>query len=373
LPLFAACAGVAPSLRSTLYPLLGASIMKTRFLKGLALAFLVGGGWLNLLAEPQPVWRIDLRQFGDKLGACNHPIARRRVEGQGTATDRPITTVRFWSHYLVVDMVPRPVWVWDKNETLWRHAPTDDVTPCPRLVFDLNNRQLVPKELVADAEWSGPQMVLDPRLRFDLPLQEPPADQVYVLAQWKNTAVVLVGDGIDLYLEEPGKERTLLYKTNVDDATRYFTCLPRPLFLGADRIGIDKCGFPLARYRLTRNEEPTVVVDKSGKERYQISNHPSPSRTILNSSGTRFAVYGPGSTGSLEMRNWLFSRNTLNWISVEVFDSDKGRKVFQYHWSGENDDYLDDKGWAALSDDGSLLAVIKDSEVLVFSVPDKGN
>ena len=336
------------------------------FLAGVAIGY----------SEQQPVFSIDLRDYSGQLGRCyNPPTTARKWPNVTEETNKPIIRLQFWGQYLIVDTSPRPIMAYDKVRQAM--VATNDLTPCPRLVFDVTTGKAVSAEIVKNEflepqPWAKPCATTHPECRrhstmSSPPLQDEPEDAVHEMDRWKDMRIVTIGSGADLYLEQAGRERVLVYKAPKNEARE--NCLPGAMFLGADHIGIKECS------PNPRRSDQMTVVDKAGRKRYAMKRYltrryvmPDAANTVLNGKGTRFAVYETSSAHFYDVMNSLANRNTL-WIGVTVLSADTGKKIVQYHWSGENEESLHDLGRLALSDDGLLLAVIKDPMVVLFPVP----
>jgi len=146
----------------------------------------------------------------------------------------------------------------------------------------------------------------------------------------------------EYYLREPGREKMLIFR-----AQR--RCQPGdPRFISDDYILLRPCN-------------NNMVVNKEAKKIYDMPNLGWYYLT-LNREGTRFAVY------QRNVSFWHELEGTTNRLRVRVFRSSDGRKLFDYPWHTNGDDPNYD-GRIALSDDGSLVAIIRREELLVFAVP----
>src|SRR5437764_1628418 len=81
--------------------------------------------------------------------------------------------------------------------------------------------------------------------------------------------------------------------------------------------------------------------------------------------GTRFAAYERDASflHSLE--------GTTNKLRVKVFHSSDGKKLFEYRWNVTADEVITD-GRVALSDDGSLVSLVRGHEVFIFALTPPG-
>lgn len=89
--------------------------------------------------------------------------------------------------------------------------------------------------------------------------------------------------------------------------------------------------------------------------------------------GTRFVIRDNIESG----RDVALDIITLNGASqfpfptavVKVHDAMAGKKLFEYTWHMPKDEEHDSSGRVALSDDGSLLALIRNETLLIFRLP----
>jgi len=145
----------------------------------------------------------------------------------------------------------------------------------------------------------------------------------------------------EYYLQEPGKEKVLLFRGNCNATD--------PRFVGDNRIFLHTCG--------TKN----VVVDKRGQRLYKMPKLTDP-YIAVNREGTRFVVHERDSSFLGQFND------TTDRKRMTVFRSSDGSKVFEYRWGQVEGDGLND-GRVALSDNGSLIALIRGRELMVFVIP----
>lgn len=217
----------------------------------------------------------------------------------------------------------------------------------PALVFDIKTHTFVSEE-----HW--PQIPVTLRAAFALSQSTPSDSSRHIVARWKEMVIHEVCDqlsctqppgkpsvrDVKFYLESPGKPNILLWQAH---------CLPgNPLFLAENRILIIDCNLK------------TIVVDPQGRQIYKLPVLAFPYLTV-NRRGTRFAAYERYPTFFHEITG------TSNRLRVKVFESANGRKLLEVRWHLNNDSIND--GRVALSDDGALVAIIREGEVLLFALP----
>ena len=176
----------------------------------------------------------------------------------------------------------------------------------------------------------------------------------HIVAHWKEMVIEQVCDvesctqppgkprvrNVTYYLERPGKPKLTLFHLN---------CLPRaPQFIGDSYILVFLCDLK------------GIVLNTQGERIYQMAALSFP-YIAVNSAGTRFAVY------ERDESFWHELEGTTNQVRVEVFQSSTGKKLLELRWRVNGESTRD--GRVALSDDGSLLAIIRSGEVLVFAIP----
>lgn len=206
------------------------------------------------------------------------------------------------------------------------------------LVVNQETHQLIPKE-----EWSSwflPAWEECPRTRFRKPFPE-----ANIISCWKQMVIEQIG-GIGLrhvgeseyYLHARGKERVLLLREpcNVD-----------PQFAGDRQIVVGLC------------KGENLVVDEQGKKIYDLPRLSEP-HIAPNRESTRFVVH--------ECYGSIFQIEGADKRRVRVFRTSDGRKLFEYRWNLHGADGCEE-GRAALSEDGSLVALLRGPEVLVFALP----
>ena len=205
-----------------------------------------------------------------------------------------------------------------------------------RLAFNTEARQLVSQK-----DMAGLSLPDESRLR----MQGGPS-QAHIVARWKQMmieeVVTVASKGPDrreYYLHEPDREKLLLFGGRCPSDS--------PNFLGDDRILIHLCN------------HRHIVVDKKGRKIYDL---PALSLPYIAPAlrGDRFVVYERDTT--------LFHQfEGTNRLRVKVFRSSDGKKLFEYRWTPSNERTND--GRVALSDDGSLVALVQAGEILIFTLP----
>jgi hypothetical protein len=218
-----------------------------------------------------------------------------------------------------------------------------------RLVFDKEIQQIVAEDRLAAIQ-------LPPREESPRTVLGGAISEGNTIARWKQMAIEEICDTehcsqppgkravrmAEYYMREPGKVKVLLFRIN---------CLPdRPRFVGDEEILINLCN------------GKNFVVNKKGQKLYDLPRLVWPYVT-LNHEGTRFVVYERDQSFFQG-----FSGDCCDKRRVKVFRSSDGKKLFEYHWNGAGDDGINN-GRVALSDDGSLLALVRSHEVLVFTIP----
>jgi hypothetical protein len=169
------------------------------------------------------------------------------------------------------------------------------------------------------------------------------------------------GPGKTLYLEEPDTGKILLNSGHhVESAT--FVAPDRFLVQGnfEDKPGCAICNFH------------TVVLDKTGAARYKLDPY-NWGYIALNRAATRFAL-NDNTASSVRKRIaplLIFSENVFyeDMGRVRLFSSEDGGKLFEYRWRLRTYENRAE-GRVALSDDGSVLALIAGSHLLVFRIPE---
>lgn len=260
--------------------------------------------------DRKPAWRVDLRQ-----------LPSRNPEE---------ITIRFSGPYLVVYAGSL---VYPGTETGWVRIPS--------LVFDSRSVQVLAEQTIS--QLTLPQWDECPRTRFRK--MYPAVNLIDCRKSMSLEQIGGIGPGVtepaEFYLQEPGKEKVLIFRARK-------RCQPGdPRFISDALILLRPCN-------------NNVVVDKKGQKVYDM-----PSLTYyyvtVNRNGTRFAVY----ERDISFFNQFGGTDRLR---VKVFRPSNGEKLFDYRWHPA--DELTNDGRIALSDDGSLLAIVRGNEVLIFRLPD---
>jgi hypothetical protein len=103
-----------------------------------------------------------------------------------------------------------------------------------------------------------------------------------------------------------------------------------------------------------------VVINNDGEQIYQLPVLSFP-YIAVSAGGTRFAVFERDESFFHELQG------TTDRARVSVFETSRGKKLFGFAWHVKGESTRDKR--IALSDDGSLLAVVRAGEVLVFALP----
>jgi hypothetical protein len=254
--------------------------------------------------DQKPLWRIDLRAFGYEPQAWGD------------------TVIRFSGPLLLVYSTYS---YWSPMEL--------------RLAFDKETRQLVSKErlsAISVPPWKDCQRTEGRR----------PFPAVNTIDCWKQMTIEQIArithkgpDETEYYLREPGKEPILLFQGRCNDRD--------PHFVSDDYVLLTLCDLK------------NIVVNKQGQKVYDLPKLSDPYIT-LNREGTRFAAYERDSSFFSELEG------TTNRLRVKVFRSSDGEKLFEYHWRPKYDRTND--GRVALSDDGSLVALVQAGDILIFAL-----
>ena len=258
------------------------------------------------LCAQQPLWRLDLRDAGYQFEEAE-------------------TSIKFYGPYLMV-----------------YSGSIDSGSMRRRLVFEKENGRLVPQSQLA-----GVFLPLwDECGRTLVKKAFPEVNVIDCRNQMKLEQVGGIGRGAQkgdstYYLQEPGKEKVLLFRGHCNAIG--------PRFVGDNYILLNRCG--------ARN----VVVDKRGQKLYEMLRLVDP-YIATNREGTRFVVYERDSSFLGQFND------TSDKKRIKVFRSSDGKKLLEYRWGLVDGDRLND-GRVALSDDGSLAALIHGREVMVFVVP----
>jgi hypothetical protein len=208
-----------------------------------------------------------------------------------------------------------------------------------RIVFDYETHKQASEESLRGISlppWGDPEIT-----RF-----RKPAPAVNVIGRLGDTLLEQI-DGVgwspgrpEYYLQEPGKQRIAIFQPK---------CIPPdPKIVGRELVLLHLCS------------GKNMVVDQSGQKKYSFANLTF-ADVAPNDRGTRFLTY--------ERKNSLFHQGTY-WKRLRVFRSIDGKKLFEYRWRAEGDYTNTDR--AALSDDGSWLALVRSGKVLMFALPPPG-
>lgn len=269
------------------------------------------GAEMSHAKDQKPLWRIDLQALG---------VERARDE----------VTIKYSGSHLVVYVGSSYV---SGREAVWVREP--------RLVLDSIKGEAVSGE--GWSELSLPPWDDCPRTRSGKEahgLEVVDCRKQMVIERTRGNGTKF--DPSEYYLHEPGKERVLIFRARS-------RCHPdNPKFINDEHILLQSC------------DRNYLVVNKKGEKIYGMPNLAEPYLT-LNSAGTRFAVYERDSSffHSLE--------GTTDKLRVRVFRSSDGEMLFDYRWHTRGDDPTYD-GRIALSDDGSLLAILQKEEALIFAL-----
>jgi hypothetical protein len=190
-----------------------------------------------------------------------------------------------------------------------------------------------------------------------------PAPGDDVMARWRG--MTLTRDAANrVWLQEPGGDKLLIFSRR---AYYHFAT-----FLAPDRILIagpidDKPDSAISTHH-------QWVVDRSGELKYKL---PSFYANItdyyaVNRDGTRFAVRDAIESKAEVLGNVLSlgaeHNSPFNAGRVRVFAASDGRQLFEYKWGLGRYEH-DASRRIALSDDGSLLALLDGFRLLIFQLP----
>lgn len=182
----------------------------------------------------------------------------------------------------------------------------------------------------------------------------PQRGEDHIVARWKQMAIEQICDvescsqppgkpsvrDVKYYLQKPNNRSVLLFHDH---------CLSRPpVFIGDEYTLFFRCDLK------------AMVVNTDGEPVYRLPAFAFP-YIAVNRGGTRFAVYERDESFFHELEG------TTDRVRVKVFQSSNGKKIFEARWHAKGESTRD--GRIALSDDGSLIAVIHLGEVLVFTLP----
>jgi hypothetical protein len=278
----------------------------------IATAFLLLIGPVHLNAQ-KPVWQIDLDQFGGS-----------------SKQDGPATGLKFYGPLVVVysgsiyDRTMHPILVIEAETG--RPVPMDRMVSVSLPSWDECNRTLFKKPF--------PEVnVVDCRDHMTI-------EQVGGIGRGPTK-----GDA-EYFLQEGNSGRALLLRNRCSTSD--------PRFVGEQQILLTLCN------------GKQIVVNKQGQKIYDFPKLIDPYITS-NMQGTRFVVQ--------ERNQSLLGQlnDTTDKKRMKVFRSSDGKKLFEYRWGQVDGDRLND-GRVALSDDGSMVALIRGNEVMLFAVasgPDK--
>lgn len=217
--------------------------------------------------------------------------------------------------------------------------------PASTLILDMTTKERIPDYRASKMPFCQDFAHRQPVLRV--------SDR-HIVARWKEMVIEQVCDvescaqppgkprvrNVTYYLESPGKPKLTLFHLN---------CLPRaPQFVGDSYILVFLCDLK------------GIVLNTQGERIYEMTALSFP-YIALNSAGTRFAVY------ERDESFWHELEGTTNLVRVKVFQSSTGKKLLELRWRVNGESTRD--GRVALSDEGSLLAIIRSGEVLVFAIP----
>jgi hypothetical protein len=258
------------------------------------------------LSAQQPVWHFDLRGVGFQF------------EGADTG-------LKFYGQFLVV-----------YSGSIYSGSMR------PVLVFAQDTGQLISQErgkVIYLPRW-------DECGRTIFKKASPEVNIIDCRGQMRLEQIGGIGRGVqkgdtEYYLQEPGKDKVLLSRGH---------CRPSaPHFISDKYVLVTLCN------------GKRIVANKQGQKVYAM---PKLSDIYVAPSllGTRFAVHERDSS-FLGQFNDITDKKRMT-----VFRSSDGKKLFEYRWGDVDDDGLND-GRVALSDDGSLAALIRAREVMVFAVP----
>jgi len=259
------------------------------------------------LSAQKPVWRVDLRDVGYQFEEAD-------------------TGLKFYGPFLVV-----------YSGSIYSGSMV------PVLVFAQDTGQLISQERV--------QVIHLPRWnecgRTVFKKASPEINIIDCRGQMTLEEIGGIGRGVqkgdtEYYLQEPGREKVLLFRGHCPTG--------HPNFVSDEYILVTLC-------------TGKQVVDKEGHKVYEMPRLADP-YIAPNRDGTRFVVHERDSS-FLGQFNDITDKKRM-----KVFRSSDGKKLFEYHWGQVEGDGLND-GRVALSDDGSLAALIRGREMLVFAVPSK--
>jgi hypothetical protein len=209
-----------------------------------------------------------------------------------------------------------------------------------RLVFDKDTYQFLPEEPKLVTAIPGREQIVG------VPLFRKAFPAVNIIARRKQMSIEQIG-GIGLppigdseyYLQEPGKANVLLFRGRCISGD--------PSFVGDEYILIGRC------------DGTNVVLNKLGRPVYKLPrlNYPY---IAVNSRGTRFVIY------EREKLSIHPFENTYK-VRIRVFRSFDGKQLFEYRLHPRANEGSNDAR-VALSDDGSLLALVGAGDILIFSI-----
>lgn len=253
---------------------------------------------------------------------------------------------------------PKPLWSVDLRGYGVKETDASVVTFCgpslavypdlnrPPLMFDVMTHQLL-------AEGRCPQMplsVLRVRLQPDFNL---PDSSGRVVARWKQLSIIQVCDQ-PICAQPPGKpsvRETRFYLRAPGQTDRFIwhaDCLPDlPFFVSPDRIVVFTCAH-------------AAIVDDVGHHVAKLPSFMLPFFTATPG-GARFAVY------DTDESFWHELEGTADYFRVKVFRTSDGKELFHVRWHLNSDDI--NHGRVALSDDGTLVAILRSAHVLIFALP----
>ena len=276
-------------------------------------------------AAPEPVWRLDLRHFG------------YQEQAPADLTSQRLIRIWFNGASLTVEVLTQQ---YDGAQKEWSHPNLSDTW-----TFDMTSQKLISKQVY---------------LHFEpAPKYGPTTWAPGVVGRWKDATITRDDHGA-LFLQHTGQQPTVIFPGNKERLRYAYDCPIGARFLGVDRIAVLDCS------------RKAIVTDDRGQKKYMIATDLVEGNARLNRDGTDFTVY----QYSLSPKKWplvpfavLSDEVTIaaDRANVKVFSSKDGRQLFEYTWNlDKNERY--NGGPVALSEDGSRLALIKNSELLIFPV-----
>lgn len=284
--------------------------------------------------------------------ASLEPALKVDLHALGFESDGPLC-MRWLGQYVVIDW---PSLACDHPEP----PPTPGSPPTVRLVIDSATGKRVPAETLAEVPPP------DHPVEYRIDERRPQGAEGKLVAEWRGMALVVDKD-LKLWLLEPGQPKVLVFYRLPYLQTATFVAPDRILIIG--RVP-DRPDCTLCHYHLW-------VVDKSGALKYKLPVELNPGRFDYyagSQDGTRFVIRDDVEAGrelALDIATLGIAAPNLpaGTAVVKVHDSFAGKKLFEYRWRMSKDEEHDSSGRVALSDDGSLLALIRDETLLIFRLP----